>query len=61
MASKGLGYALLPTRVAQQYKSLVPLRDSPTYHDEISLIYRSEKQQNKTSKKIIETILSYQY
>lgn len=54
MAANGMGYALLPSRVAKQYKDLQSLTSSPIFKDEISFIYRPEKQNNKVSKALIE-------
>ncbi len=56
LTSLGLGYGLLPTRVASQYKNLKKLNDAPVFKDEISLIYRPEKHNNPVSKKIIQLI-----
>jgi len=56
LTSLGLGYGLLPTRVATQYKHLKKLNDAPVFRDEISLIYRPEKHNNPISKKIIQII-----
>lgn len=52
----GLGYGILPGRVASQYPQLKKMSDSPVYFDEICLIYRPEKHQNQTSQYIIKTI-----
>lgn len=56
LTSLGLGYGLLPMRVASQYKHLKKLEDAPVFKDEISLIYRPEKHNNSVSKKIIQII-----
>ncbi|MDF1758968.1 MAG: LysR family transcriptional regulator [Coxiellaceae bacterium] len=56
LTSLGLGYGLLPTRVAQQYKQLTKLKDAPVFKDEICLVYRPDKHNNPTSKIIIKTI-----
>lgn len=56
LTSLGLGYGLLPTRVASQYKHLKKLSGAPIFKDEISLIYRPEKHNNLVSKKIIQII-----
>src|SRR3990167_8780850 len=58
LTSLGLGYGLLPTRVAQQYKHLIKLKDAPIFKDEICLVYRPEKHNNAVSKKIIQIIKS---
>lgn len=58
LTSLGLGYGLLPTRVASQYKQLKKLSDAPVFKDEISLIYRPEKHNNSVSKRIIQIIKS---
>lgn len=52
----GLGYGILPARVASQYKHLKKLKDAPIFKDEICLVYRPEKHNNSISKKIIQAI-----
>ncbi|WP_419420175.1 LysR family transcriptional regulator [Legionella sp. D16C41] len=52
----GLGYGILPTRVASQYTHLKKLEEAPIFKDEICLVYRPEKHNNLVSKKIIEAI-----
>lgn len=56
LTSMGLGYGILPTRVASQYKQIKKLKDAPIFKDEICLIYRPEKHNNLVSKKIIQAI-----
>jgi DNA-binding transcriptional LysR family regulator len=56
LTSLGLGYGLLPTRVAAQYPQLKKLEEAPVFRDEISLVYRPEKHLNEVSKKIIKAI-----
>lgn len=56
LTSLGLGYGLLPTRVASQYNHLKKLKDAPLFRDEICLVYRPEKHKNFVSKKIIQII-----
>jgi DNA-binding transcriptional LysR family regulator len=56
LTSIGLGYGILPTRVASQYKNLKKLKEAPTFNDEIFLVYRPEKHSNAVSKKIIQSI-----
>lgn len=58
LTSLGLGYGLLPTRVANQYKHLRKLEGAPVFKDDVCLIYRPEKHHNSTSKKIIQIINS---
>lgn len=58
LTSLGLGYGLLPARVASRYKSLKKLKDAPVFKDKICLIYRPEKHKNPISKKIIQIIKS---
>lgn len=58
LTSLGLGYGLLPTRVASQYNHLIKLKDAPVFRDKICLIYRPEKHKNPVSKKIIQIIKS---
>lgn len=61
LTSLGLGYGLLPTRVASQYKHLKKLEGAPVFKDEISLVYRPEKHNNPVSKKIIQIIKASQF
>lgn len=61
LTSLGLGYGLLPTRVASQYNHLKKLKDAPIFKDEICLVYRPEKHNNLVSKKIIQIIKSSQF
>ena len=56
LTSLGLGYGLLPTRVASQYNHLKKIKGAPIFRDEICLIYRPEKHSNSVSKKIIQII-----
>lgn len=56
LTSLGIGYGILPTRVASQYAHLIRLKEAPTFKDEICLVYRPEKHQNTVSKKIIDAI-----
>lgn len=56
LTSLGLGYGILPTRVAKQYPNLDKLKDAPVFRDEICLVYRPEKHRNAVSKKIINII-----
>ncbi|RAP37567.1 LysR family transcriptional regulator [Legionella quinlivanii] len=58
LTSLGLGYGLLPARLALQYPHLRKLTDAPVFKDEICLIYRPEKHKNPVSRSIIETIKS---
>lgn len=58
LTSLGLGYGILPTRVASQYSHLKKLKDAPTFKDEICLVYRPEKHNNLVSKKMIQMIKS---
>lgn len=58
LTSLGLGYGLLPTRVAHHYKNLTRLKEAPAFKDDICLVYRHEKHNNVISKKIIQIIKS---
>lgn len=58
LTSMGMGYGLLPSRVAAQYKNLMKLSGAPVFKDELCLIYRPEKHSNDISKKIIRRITS---
>lgn len=61
LTSLGLGYGLLPTRVAAQHNHLERLKDAPIFKDEICLVYRPEKHNNSVSKKIIHIIKSSRF
>ncbi|WP_367274389.1 LysR family transcriptional regulator [uncultured Legionella sp.] len=52
----GLGYGILPARVAAQYTHLKKLNDAPVFNDDICLVYRPEKHNNVVSKDIIQAI-----
>lgn len=56
LASDGLGYGLLPTRVAKNYQNLKPLKNAPKFNDKICLIYRKERHKNPVSKNLIKHI-----
>lgn len=56
LASLGVGYGLLPSRIAYQYPQLKKLKNAPLLIDEICLIYRPDKHRNMMSQKIIDTI-----
>lgn len=56
LTSLGLGYGILPARVASQYHDLRQLKGAPVFKDEICLVYRPEKHQNLISSKIIHII-----
>jgi DNA-binding transcriptional LysR family regulator len=56
LTALGLGYGLLPTRVAGHYNQLQKLKGAPIYKDEICLVYRPEKHSNPISKKIVQVI-----
>lgn len=56
LTSLGVGYGILPSRVAAQYKSLKQLSNAPIFKDEICLIYRPERHHNKISQKIIQIL-----
>lgn len=58
LTSLGLGYGVLPAKLASQYNHLKKLKDAPIFSDEICLIYRPEKHNNLVSKKIIQVISS---
>lgn len=61
LTSLGIGYGILPARVASQYDHIKRFKEAPSVKDEICLIYRPEKHTNRTSKKIIEIIRSSDY
>jgi DNA-binding transcriptional LysR family regulator len=56
LASQHLGYGLLPTKVANQYTTLLPVPGAPSFKDRLCLVYRKEKHQNEVSQKIINLI-----
>lgn len=56
LTAMGLGYGILPARVASQYPQLKRLADSPVFSDDICLVYRAEKHNNAVSKEIIRRI-----
>lgn len=56
LVAKGMGYGVLPSRVARLHPNLIELDQAPLFHDKICLIYRPEKHKNKVSKRIIELI-----
>ena len=56
LTANGQGYGLLPTRVANNHKSLKPVINAPSFKDQICLVYRKDKQQNIVSKEVIETL-----
>jgi len=58
LASNSLGYGLLPTSVARNYKNLKALKNAPEFKDTICLVYRKEKHQSASSQKIISLIKS---
>ncbi len=58
LTSLEFGYGILPTKVANQYPHLKKLKDAPVFSDELCLVYRHEKHNNVTSKKIIQIIKS---
>jgi len=56
LTSLGIGYGILPTRVALRYPHLKKIKEAPLFKDEVSLVYRPEKHNNSLSKKIIQII-----
>lgn len=62
MTAKGGGVGILPTRVAARYPELKPYggkgEKSPSFTDEICLVYRADIPKNLGAKKIIEAIKS---
>ncbi len=56
LCSSGLGYGLLPTRVANNYKNLKKLAGAPKFIDRICLIYRKERHGNSISQNILKII-----
>lgn len=56
LTSEGLGYGLLPTRVASNYKNIHSVKDAPNFKDKICLIYRREKHLNSVSQNLLKLI-----
>lgn len=61
LTSLGLGYGLLPTRIASQYPQLKKLQGAPIVQDQICLVFRPEKHNNSVSKKITHVIKSIKF
>ncbi len=61
LVEQGLGYGVLPSRVAANHKGLKKLAGSPVYHDKICLVYRPEKHKNPISRRILELIKSSKF
>lgn len=58
LAAMGLGYGVLPARVAARHANLQRLKGAPIFKDEICLVYRPEKHANPVSQHIIQAIKS---
>ncbi len=56
LTALGIGYGLLPATIASQYAHLKRLTGAPIFKDEVCLVYRPEKHNNVTSKKIIQVM-----
>lgn len=56
LASCGVGHAILPTRVAQEYENLKAIKGAPRFIDKVCLVYRYDKHNNELSKKILDII-----
>lgn len=56
MVAQGLGFGVLPTRVAGRYPELSKLEGAPLFHDKICLVYRPEKHKNKISQDMLNLI-----
>lgn len=61
LASSGLGFAILPERVARQYRNLKLITDDFFFQDKACLIYRSEKHKDPPGKAIIAKIMQGKY
>lgn len=61
LAALGLGQGLLPSRVASQYKNLKKIGGAPVFKDEICLVYRPEKHNNKVSRQVLEIVKSSKF
>lgn len=55
LAEAGTGRAILPTRVAEQHH-LQAVKESPSYHDEIFLIYRMEHKGTRAMEALSQSI-----
>lgn len=58
LTAQGVGYGVLPTRVAERHNNLKRLSGAPIFKDEICLVYRPEKHNNPVSQAIIRVIKS---
>jgi DNA-binding transcriptional LysR family regulator len=56
LTAQGLGFGVLPARVAKLHPQLKALEGAPLFHDKICLVYRPEKQRNKISKSMLKII-----
>lgn len=56
LVSKGIGFGVLPSRVAKLHSNLLQLQEAPLFNDKICLVYRPEKHKNFISRRIIEII-----
>lgn len=59
LASSGLAYGLLPSRVAAEYSNLSKVKYAPQFEDRLCLIYRKEKHKNIVSQKILSILRKF--
>jgi LysR family transcriptional regulator, cell division regulator len=61
LTAQGVGVGVLPSRVARQKKhpKLQPLPDSPTFSDQVCLVYRADAQKSRSSRAITEAIQTF--
>jgi DNA-binding transcriptional LysR family regulator len=60
LTESGSGVGILPTRVAQQSQAdLQRLSGAPTFQDEIALVYRLEKKNNRALQVLVESISDF--
>ena len=58
LCAEGIGIAILPTRVAQKYKNLIPTKDTPIFKDELCLVFKTGFNRSKYARELIDIILS---
>ncbi len=56
LTAAGCGVGIIPTRVAKLDPTIRALRDSPTFQDEICLVYRRDAHKSEASKRIVASV-----
>jgi DNA-binding transcriptional LysR family regulator len=60
LTEAGAGVGVLPTRVAEQsHSALQRVTNSPTFQDEIALVYRVEKKSQRSLQVLVETLTEF--